>query len=105
VLWIAISDSSGKLGELHTRLEHEAAKEGFVRDSRPFHPHLTVARLRQPQHARTLATAHKEREFEGVEIEVLELLVIRSELSSEGSKYSIISRHQLDAASVNSMKC
>ena len=94
-LWIGISDSSGKLGDLHTRLEHEAAKEGFVRDSRPFHPHLTVARLRQPQHARTLATAHKEREFEGVEIEVSELLVIRSELGSEGSKYSIISRHAL----------
>jgi 2'-5' RNA ligase len=95
VLWIGINDWTGKLGELHARLEHEAAKEGFVRDSRPFHPHLTVARLRQPQHARTLATAHKEREFAGIEIEVLELLVIRSELSSEGSKYSIISRHAL----------
>jgi 2'-5' RNA ligase len=95
VLWIGINDSSGKLGELHARLEDESANAGFARDDRPFHPHLTLARLRQPRHARTLAAAHRELDFEPAEIAVSELLVIRSELSSAGSKYSIISRHAL----------
>ena len=95
VLWIGINDFSGKLSELQARLEDESASAGFVRDSRPFHPHLTVARLRHARHARTLAAAHRELEFEPADIAVAELLVIRSELSSEGSKYTIVSRHAL----------
>ena len=95
VLWIGLSDSSGKLSELHARLEDESANVGFDKDTRPFHPHLTVARLRQPRHARTLAAAHRQLEFEPAEIAVSELLVIRSELSSEGSRYTVVSRHPL----------
>jgi 2'-5' RNA ligase len=95
VLWIGIEDSSGKLGELHWQLENEAMKENFEKDDRPFHPHLTIARVRQPQHAGALATAHKQMEFPPIEIAVSELLVIRSELSSAGSKYTVISRHRL----------
>jgi 2'-5' RNA ligase len=95
VLWIGIDDSSGKLGELQKRLENEATKEGFEKDDRPFHPHLTIARVRQPQHAEALATAHKHMEFGPVEVPVSELLVFRSELSSAGSTYTVISRHRL----------
>ncbi|HEY2973550.1 MAG TPA: RNA 2',3'-cyclic phosphodiesterase [Pyrinomonadaceae bacterium] len=95
VLWIGVNDFSGKLNELQARLEDESASAGLVRDSRPFHPHLTVARLRQARHARTLAAVHRELEFEPADIAVAELLVIRSELSSEGSKYTIVSRHAL----------
>lgn len=95
VLWIGVNDLEGKLAKLHVRLEAESEKAGFPRESRSFHPHLTLARIRQPQHARTLASAHKATPFEPLEIAVSELLVIRSELSSEGSKYSTISRHPL----------
>ena len=96
VLWIGVSDESEKLAELHTRLEESCAKEGFAREERPFHPHLTIARLRKPQGARELAAAHKEMRFERVELAVAELLVIRSELGAAGSRYSVISRHRLD---------
>jgi 2'-5' RNA ligase len=95
VLWIGISDSSGKLGDLHTQLENESAKAGFECEARPFHPHLAIARLRRPDNARALATAHKQMEFNPIEIAVSELLVIRSELSSEGSRYTVVSRHAL----------
>jgi 2'-5' RNA ligase len=98
VLWIGVNDSSGTLAELHARLESESAKSGFAREARPFHPHLTVARLRNPEGARALATAYKQAEFAPVEIVVSELVVIRSELSSAGSKYSVISRHPLESA-------
>ncbi len=95
VLWIGINDLSGKLAELHAKLEHQAALAGFPKDSRRFQPHLTVARLRQPLHARTLAAAHERLEFEPLEIAVSELLVIRSEPSSAGSKYTVVSQHPL----------
>lgn len=95
VLWIGINDLQGKLGELHARLEAESEKAGFPGESRPFHPHLTLARLRKPQDASRLAAAHNALEFEPAEIAVSELLVIRSELSREGSKYRTISRHPI----------
>ena len=95
VLWIGIGDLKGKLGELYRCLEEECAKAGFKKEARPFHPHLTLARLRKPQHARTLAALHKQMEFEPEEFAVSEVLVIRSELSSAQSKYSTISRHPL----------
>jgi 2'-5' RNA ligase len=104
VLWIGIQDPGGKLAELHSRLENEASQAGFEKETRSFHPHLTVARLRgrdrrtkndEAQQARILAAAHREIPFAPLEITASELLVIRSELGSGGSKYSVISRPPL----------
>jgi 2'-5' RNA ligase len=77
------------------RLEDEAERLGFQKEARTFHPHITLSRLRKPQHARSLAALHKATQFEPAEVAVAELLVIRSKLSSAGSKYTTISRHQL----------
>jgi len=95
VLWIGIEDPSGKLAELHAGLEDECAEAGFAREPRPFHPHLTIARLRQPQGARQLAAVHKEIGFESETVSVSEIAVIRSELRSEGSRHTILARHNL----------
>lgn len=95
VLWIGIEDLKGKLCELYRRLEEECAKAGFKKEVRPFHPHLTLARVRKPQHARTLASIHQDIQFEPVEVKISEVLVIRSQLGSEGSKYTVVSRHPL----------
>ena len=96
VLWLGIDDPSGNLGVLHKHLEEECDREGFAREERAFRPHLTMARLRKPQGARELAAAHKEMRFSPVTFPVSELLVIRSELSSSGSKYTTVSRHLLN---------
>jgi RNA 2',3'-cyclic 3'-phosphodiesterase len=95
-LWIGINDPEGKLQKLYSSLEDECAKAGFQKETRSLHPHLTIARLRKLQHARALASVHKQMLFEPVEVEVAELLVMRSELGRDGSKYSVISRHPLD---------
>ncbi|MEP6819378.1 MAG: RNA 2',3'-cyclic phosphodiesterase [bacterium] len=95
VLWIGINDTAATLAELHARLEEAAAAESFAKEARPFHPHLTIARLRQPDNARALAAAHQQMEFEPLEFAVTELVVIRSELSSAGSRYIVVSRHPL----------
>jgi 2'-5' RNA ligase len=45
VLWVGISPSAA-LDSLQTRLEKLLASLGFDRESRPFHPHLTLGRVR-----------------------------------------------------------
>jgi 2'-5' RNA ligase len=95
VLWIGVVDSSGGLARLQSRLEDECAGAGFKREERPFHPHLTLARLRAPQHARELAKLHQETGFAAIEFSVTELVVMRSELGTGGSRYTKISEHSL----------
>ncbi len=97
VLWLGVKDETGMLSKLQLLLEEACADEGFAREDRPFHPHLTIARLNQPQSAHRLAEAHQRLGFEPVTVETRELWVIRSELNRYGSKYTVISRHALEA--------
>lgn len=99
VLWLGICDSSGGLAHLHKQLEEECARENFKREQRPFHPHLTIARLRSPGGARRLAALHQETGFNPQTFNVRELLVIRSELGPSGSRYTEISKHKLSEQS------
>lgn len=93
ILWLGINDSSGALSELQSQLEEECERAGFAREERPFHPHLTIARIRTPRAARQLARIHQELGFEAIEFHVTELLVMQSELAAGGSHYTEISRH------------
>lgn len=95
VLWIGIENSTSGLHRLYQNLEARCVDAGFAREERPFHPHLTVARLRQPQGARQMAELHKQVGFHGIDFQVKEMSVIRSELRSEGSRYTTISTHAL----------
>jgi 2'-5' RNA ligase len=95
VLWLGVIDSSGSLAQLQSHLEDECESLGFPRESRPFRPHLTLARIRSPQGARALAKLHQEMSFEAVEFPVTELILMRSELSAGGSRYTAISRKAL----------
>ena len=95
VLWLGIEDASGQLSSLHRSLEDECAAAGFQRDSRPFKPHLTLARIRTPHSARELAAAHRASSFEPQRFNVSELVLMRSELGPSGSRYTPLSRYPL----------
>ena len=84
VLWLGVRDSSRGLALLHQCLEAVCAQAGFARDERSFQPHLTLARIREPQGARPLASLHNEIGFAAVEFTVTELQVIRSVLRKSG---------------------
>ena len=93
VLWIGIEDPVGALNRLHDSLEENCARAGFAREKRRFNPHLTIARLRQPQGARHLADLHQQKGFEKAVFLAEDLSLIRSELSSNGSRYTTLARH------------
>jgi 2'-5' RNA ligase len=97
VLWLGVIDSSGALAQLQSHLEDECEAVGCQREARPFRPHLTLARIRSPQGARALAKLHQEMGFDGIEFPVTELVLMRSELGSAGSRYTAISHHELSA--------
>jgi 2'-5' RNA ligase len=48
VLWIGLDDPAQLLTSLAQTIDEELAPLGFPRESRPYSPHLTVARFRTP---------------------------------------------------------
>lgn len=95
VLWVGISDQSGTLARLHEAIEIECAKVNFARETRPFHPHLTVARFRTPHGSRELGSLHRLKDFARQSFHVSRVTLFRSELMSEGSRHTAIARHSL----------
>ena len=85
------------LDVFYQRIEDECADAGFAREPRPFHPHLTIARLRKTGGERHLAEAHQHLRFMPQIFSVSEVVVFKSELRREGSKHTAISRHPLRA--------
>lgn len=95
VLWIGAGSEDSSLRDLHAAIEAELTGLGFPCESRPFQPHLTLARLRHGKGARQLAELHRSLEPAPVKFAVSEIMVFRSELHRQGSKHTAISRHRL----------
>lgn len=93
VLWLGVRDDSGRLSTLRQRLEDECAAAGFARESKPFKPHLTLARLRAPQDAAALSEAHRRADFGPHAFRVSGFVLMRSELGPGGSRYTPVSLH------------
>lgn len=93
VLWIGVEDESGELARMHKSLESECATLGYAPETRPYHPHLTVARLNAPESAKALAALHRDMEFARESFRVEEVVVMRSETGPGGSRYTLVSCH------------
>jgi RNA 2',3'-cyclic 3'-phosphodiesterase len=97
VLWLGVRDEDQGLAQLQRILENECKSCGFVREKRRFSAHLTVARLREPENCGALAVAHSERNFVSDEFEVSEIVIYQSRLLPGGSRYTVVSKHELRA--------
>ena len=47
VLWVGLAGDTDGLAALQTRVEEALEALGFPREGRPFHPHLTIGRMRE----------------------------------------------------------
>jgi len=95
VVWVGISGEVDRLGQLQQRIESNLACLGFAPESRPFTPHLTLARLRNQaslDERQRLGELIAGTRFEvAYTIKVDTISLIRSQLTREGAIYSRIS--------------
>jgi len=101
VLWIGVANPGERnqpnaLTLLHAAVEDACDRVGFAREPRAYHPHLTIARLRETKDSRALAEYHRQTGFAPATFTVSELVLFKSELSSKGSKHTALSRHELN---------
>ena len=95
VVWVGCSNPDGKLEALKTILDKELHSFGFEIETRPFHPHITLGRVKSPQGNRNLISILENLTFEPHACAVKELVVMRSVLKPSGSEYSILKKVQL----------
>jgi len=84
VLWAGIEDGA-TLGRIAQSVGEAMAALGFSRDARAYHPHVTLARLRDPRAIREVVLPMAEQMFGDTKIDALTLF--ESETKSSGSVY------------------
>ena len=94
VLWVGIDGDPASLAELAGAMDAELTLLGFPAESRPFAPHLTLARVRDgtPRHQRSRA-GEALRQFAGQErahLPVAGISLMRSVLRPEGAHYTLL---------------
>ncbi len=100
VAWVGISGEVDRLSQLQQHLESNLARLGFAPESRPFTPHLTLARLRnrasldeRQSFGQLIATTRLKATYT---IKVDAISLMRSQLTREGAIYSRIGSVGLD---------
>jgi RNA 2',3'-cyclic 3'-phosphodiesterase len=88
VIWVGMTDATGALSLLQTRIEAAAAGVGFPPEDRPFHPHVTLGRVRGRTGIRNLITTLESSTFESTAVTIAEFHLVKSDLRPGGSVYT-----------------
>jgi 2'-5' RNA ligase len=98
IVWAGLGDLPDALINCHREIESAYAEIGFKPEDRPFHPHLTVGRVRDPRGSYSVRTAvDNQQHFTGGTLQVEELVVFQSILDRSGPTHLVLSRARLSA--------
>jgi RNA 2',3'-cyclic 3'-phosphodiesterase len=98
VIWAGLTGPGAEtLCTIAGELEEALETIGFERENRPFAPHLTLARVkfRPPEELRALLARDSKIVFGTSAVD--EIVLVRSELGSEGSRYTVLEHFPLGA--------
>jgi 2'-5' RNA ligase len=91
VVWAgAAGDGLAALAALATKIDDATAALGFARETRPYHPHVTLGRLRETRAVRDVVLPLAEQMFGETSIDAITLF--ESETKSSSSLYSELHR-------------
>ena len=89
VVWVGLREGIEVLRHLQKQLEASMEKSGFPAENRPFHPHLTIGRVKSNRGKGALvAKIDKYREEELGQFQAEKVILFRSDLTPFGPIYS-----------------
>jgi 2'-5' RNA ligase len=95
VFWVGIFDDKKRLRTLAESIDSNLAEYGFERESRPFSPHLTLGRVKEPTHMETLKDAFAHAKFPSQTLAVSAIYLIESHLRPTGPVYKDVAEFAL----------
>jgi 2'-5' RNA ligase len=91
VIWIGLVDEREALTSLQKQIETCLEKIGFRPEDRPFHPHLTLGRMKSSRGKEELAERmERRREEEFGDFEVERVVLFKSDLRPSGPIYTLL---------------
>jgi 2'-5' RNA ligase len=94
VIWAGITSGAGELARLARKLDSACARLGIERERRPYQPHLTLGRLRQPRRVALERLVPPS----GIAFRVAGVVCFHSRLSPRGAQHVPLARLPLGAA-------
>ena len=99
VIWVGVNEQGNAVTELQTRVVAAVRELGLKTEERPFHPHLTLGRVRtrdRVDELTSLLASAKSTTFGSVEVS--RLLLMQSHLEHQGVRYSVLHESVLKGA-------
>lgn len=87
VLWMGLAGDLEPLSALAAECEVAAESAGFEPEGRPFHPHVTLSRIRPPHDVRDLIDEFPDA---GIRLNVEGVTLFRSVLGSGPARYEVV---------------
>lgn len=95
VVWAGVKEDGGVLIPLAEAIDAGLTRLGYPSDGKPFRPHVTLGRVKEDRSRGELRSAIEAAKLSPSMECVDELVLIASDLSSRGPRYSVISTHAL----------
>ena len=99
VIWVGVNEQGNMVAGLQARVSDAVRELGLKTEDRPFHPHLTLGRIRAPSRVdelTSLLASAKSTTFGLVEVHRLRLM--QSHLEHQGVRYSVLHESALKGA-------
>lgn len=87
VLWVGLC-ASPELVELHHRISRALAECGLPPEERPFSPHITLARFREPPTSRLATFEGRYRDYTSPPFAISEFVLYSSRLTPQGAVHT-----------------
>ena len=89
VIWIGTAKGADEVTKLANSLSNDLKRSGFRLESRPFSPHITIARVKR-YNANLKNLIKKYEDYEFGEVEVSEVRIKKSRLTPQGPIYTTL---------------
>lgn len=96
ILWLGVQEGNDHLISLASFIEDICRKSGLPADNRIFHPHMTIARVKNAiDLASSMWCEFEQKEFTNLKWEVKEVQLIQSDLTPDGPIYTTLRSYSL----------
>ncbi len=99
VIWVGVGRGHNELISIHRAIEDALKIINFPEDKKPFHPHLTIGRVKDPKNTRPLRLAmENQRHFSTPDFSISSATLFKSQLTPSGPVYTTLDefKFQLD---------